>query len=477
MMRRRHFLGLTGAGFTSLLTSKVSFGKRGAEVQFSSLDFGVASADPLQDSVTLWTRLPETTDAFFEVNLTPDFKPASFIAKGEVKTSKDSDFTVQTRVTGLKANTFYYYRFFDNAGYKSQVGRTKTLPSRLQTSRPMRFAIVTCSDFSLGYFSVYDALMDLDLDFVVHLGDNIYEDFYQRYQLRDDPIGRAETLEDYRNKYKLYLTDDSLRNIRAAFPFVNLWDDHEVFDNYDGAILDPAGRFRQKNGYQAFNEYIPGVERTNRKFRSFSIGEDAEFFVLDERQYRDKDTSMLGSEQLNWFLNGLGASKCTNKFVMNEVMFAPFTLSGVLADTLRRLNSRYSLNTDAWDGYYEERQTITEFLAAQEISGVNFCTGDIHDFYQNTIRRDPVKNRGEVVAQEFVTASITAYGIGDTLGLGSGIAAEAILRSTNLHMNYANVHHHGFIVFDVFNDGMGAIYYGLDTVRSQDYRVKVLAKF
>ena len=42
------------------------------------------------------------------------------------------------------------------------------------------------------------------------------------------------TLDDYRNRYAQYRSDPALRKAHASFPFLVIWDDHEVDNNYAG---------------------------------------------------------------------------------------------------------------------------------------------------------------------------------------------------------------------------------------------------
>ena len=147
----------------------------------------------------------------------------------------------------------------------------------------MRFAFWSCQDYTHGYYNAHEAMAREDLDFVVCLGDYIYDETYHtvkdgtggaRRQGRPRPAAAgqagvnysraAETLEDYRDKYSLYRSDESLRKVQARFPTVMLWDDHEVQDNYAGGAPDgglPASHHyskkRQAAAYKAFFETMP----------------------------------------------------------------------------------------------------------------------------------------------------------------------------------------------------------------------------
>ena len=168
---RRSVVKTLGAGTAATLFSSCASLRSGSE----SFRHGVASGDPLQHRVIIWTRL--TTSAaiaetvFWEVAANPQF--SSIVASGQVIANEASDYTVKVDVTGLAPGNVYYYRF-SHAGDVSPAGRTKTLPSGGVDS--ISIAVVSCSNYPSGYFNVYDAVSRLDtIDVVLHLGDYIYE--------------------------------------------------------------------------------------------------------------------------------------------------------------------------------------------------------------------------------------------------------------------------------------------------------------
>jgi alkaline phosphatase D len=210
-------------------------------------DYGVASGDPQSDRVVLWTRVPEVAQRPFgevvavsyQVATTADFSSGSIAAEGELQTSGSADYTVKVVADGLAPATPYYYRFRSDTGYQSVVGQTKTAPlpdAHLQT---ISFAFVSCQNFTQGFYTVYAHLAREQVDFCVHLGDNIYEAGHVGFEhgyVQEDNIGdgQATDLGTYRQKYQLYLSDPYLREVRRRFPWIVLWDDHELVNNYAG---------------------------------------------------------------------------------------------------------------------------------------------------------------------------------------------------------------------------------------------------
>jgi alkaline phosphatase D len=218
---------------------------------------GVASGDPAADSVLLWTRVSNAGKAaavplVVEIATDPAFERV--IATADTHARGDADHTCRVLVGGLKPAQTYWYRFTDEQGRGSRIGRTRTAAAPGDT-RPVRFAFVSCQNVCEGAQNTYRRMIfedertspDEQLAFVLHLGDFVYEvvDYPEnskdgkRYgrRLRDRvryPHGEVVsgfhipvTLDDYRVLYRAYLQDPDLQAARARFPFVPMWDNHE----------------------------------------------------------------------------------------------------------------------------------------------------------------------------------------------------------------------------------------------------------
>ncbi len=250
---------------------------------------GVASGDPDSNSVIVWTRRSpaETTAAklFVEVSEDADFRRV--IGKKETLISADTDWTARALVAGLKPRTVYWYRFTDEHGFGSRVGRTITAP-RPNDARAVNFAFVSCQDVNEGKLNAYRRMIFEDeraraanqLGFVLHLGDFIYEvvqypeEGATRYDRTIYDIGRIpdggkfsnfhwpKTVDGYRAVYKGYLADPDLQDARARWPFVCIWDNHE-FSWQGRQSIQQAGGPPQPGqtvkvaANQAWFEYIP----------------------------------------------------------------------------------------------------------------------------------------------------------------------------------------------------------------------------
>lgn len=498
MLERRTFL--KGALAGSVLCGPAAQHWPGAEGFAKDLfldgDLGVASGDPDAQSVVLWTALPKSawppsgigsTEVSYLVALRPDFARESIVTRGKVTTSHEIDHTVKVRVTGLKPYTTYYYRFESCCGrYLSVVGRTKTAPSPEDHTAAVRFAFVSCQDFTNGYYSAYHALAQEDLDFCVHLGDVIYETGtaeFQKNQIRIDPIGdpldgnRATTLAEYRAKHRLSLSDPSWRAVRARFPWIMLWDDHDVENNYTGTNSTAAARALRNAGYRSFLEYMPvtampGAFEQPQMFRSLKYGRLLEGFALDERQYRDPPAckrdmvtfdckalhasgrTMLGQVQRHWLKTELAHSQARWKVLFNEVMMMPLRLLAlppalagipqrIFGDTAGRIAPALYANLDAWDGFPAEREDLLGHIATRGIDNVLVMTGDIHATFAGECRTE-TGSTPKTVALEFATPSVTSTNLEQLIGKQRLALLRPFVNMSNPHFKFAEYTLHGY---------------------------------
>lgn len=353
-MQRRAFLG------TSVLSvAGLEFGCNSHdEVRAEALDAGsgpaeayfpqsLASGDPRPTSVVLWTRVvepdaDEPIDVRLEMALDDGFREVLRVGP-ELVARPQHDFCVRVRVEGLDPGTTYYYRFSTVLGGKrrtSRTGRTRTAPATNEDAT-VRFAVMSCQDYSGRYYHALRRASELDLDFVVHLGDYVYEtaddpsfqsDDEERRVVFDDvegalhvegsgaltpedagapasrPILAARSLDNYRQLYRTYRSDPDLQRLHELFPIVCVWDDHEFTNDAHGATgtytdgrqneLDPV---RRANADQAWTEYMPidfpagpdfefdrdaPFPDNLRIYRSFEFGKHLHLVMTDLRRYR-----------------------------------------------------------------------------------------------------------------------------------------------------------------------------------------------
>src|SRR4051794_20379850 len=316
--RRREFVaagagaGLTFAGMGPLNYVALAKERKLPVATGGKFAHGVASGIPRPKGITLWTRVSELTrSSKLTLEVASDKHFRHVVKRESVVADANKDFTVHANVDGLKPAHEYFYRFHTKHK-NSRVGTFRTLPPA-DSNQALKIGFYSCQSYEAGYFTAQGALAkEKDLDMVLCLGDYIYEHHY--YDGPADRVdktgankdGDVQTLAEYRDKYRFYQADKDLQNLHAAHPFVVIWDDHEVEDNYagskpDSASTDPEHKEnnnqydrrvpfgdRRKNGYKAFFEAMPRMPaKRNRLYGSLRLGKMTELFLTDERQYRD----------------------------------------------------------------------------------------------------------------------------------------------------------------------------------------------
>jgi alkaline phosphatase D len=487
---RREFLRLTGAVAGGLVVGFPAI--VGAAARPAVFLHGVASGDPLPDRIILWTRVtPEPTavpggtsgkaaDVQWQVATDSAFR--KIVREGSLKTDPTRDYTVKVDVAGLRPVTAYYYRFlFKNA--TSPTGRFRTAPLANATLSSVRFGLASCSNFEGGYFSAYRYLAQrTDLDFILHVGDYIYEYGTGEYGPGPeigrvhDPLNEMVSLSDYRRRHAQYKTDPQLQALHAVYPFICTWDDHELADDaWQGGAAnhqpETEGSFTQRrdNALRAYFEWMPIRPPTpsTRLFRGFQYGSLVDLSMLDLRQYRDQQPTsgldpakddpnrvLMGREQTDWLKANLAASRAQWKLVGNPVMITPVDFRQPLQqeylDAIGALTG-VPFNVDAWDGYTDDRRELLEHIASASIQNVAFLTGDIHSSWACDV---PIGSGSTPsVAVELVGTSVTSDNYNDLLYLPErnpiSLQAEAIFQAGNPHVKYLELDSHGYSVVDV----------------------------
>jgi len=360
-LTRRGALGFGAAGLgAAACTTAGSTGTPGYAGK-ATFVHGVASGDPTQTSVIIWTRV--TPDAPGPVpvqwGVARDAAFKSIIKRGTFNTGPERDYTVKVDVDGLEPGQLYYY-WFSVGRTASPGGATRTLPS--QEVGQYRMAVVSCSNFPFGYFNAYREIAKRgargEIDAVIHLGDYIYEYGVAGYGgVMGKEIGRNHepsheivSLDDYRMRHAQYKADPDLQAAHAIAPWFCTWDDHESANNSyrTGAqnhSPDTEGEWsvRKAMAVQAYLEWMPVRDPVAGRareaiWRKFEIGDLATLFLLESRlvgrgedltfdeifmapdaerpaiaealkaKVNDYERTMLGFEQEAWLADGLKAS-------------------------------------------------------------------------------------------------------------------------------------------------------------------------
>ncbi|TDV48852.1 alkaline phosphatase D family protein [Actinophytocola oryzae] len=452
-LRRRTFLlgGLAGTG-----AGLVAFRSASAAAAAYPFTLGVASGEPSADGFVLWTRLapnplaldglggmPDTPVAVeWQVGADPYF--ASVVASGTATAVRASAHSVHVTVAGLAAGREYWYRFRVD-GQISPVGRTRTAPS-VGTSPALTMLFASCAHYANGYYTAYRRMAEDHPDLILHLGDYIYESGATGVR-NHLPAKEITGLADYRVRHAQYRADVDLQAAHHVAPWVVVWDDHEVENNYAGTTRennDPAGDFtaRRTAAYQAYYEHMPlrsaqaPSGNSLQLYRPLRWGSLATFHMLDTRQYRmdqacgdgnqvcpeadDPARTITGTAQEQWLLDGMGQHLATWDLIGQQVFFAQKLSSAAGARSM-----------DSWDGYTANRGRIQDGWQASGNTSTVVLTGDVHQHWAANIMNDYAA-QGDVIGTELVTTSITSGGDGNAASDGTSSLNPHVKFNKNL---------------------------------------------
>lgn len=485
-------------------------------LKHNPFSLGVASGSPKHNSVVLWTRLMSDASTG-----NPQFANADVTVKWEV--ADDEGFRVNRRegqvvalaalahsvhleLDGLQSDRWYFYRFqFGDA--QSATGRTRTLPHPEAVVQKLRVAYASCQRWEHGYFSAYHHMCQENLDLVLFLGDYIYEYVGAVNSVRLPTGGWVRSLADYRERYALYRSEKSLQAMHAQCPWLITWDDHEVSNDYAGLERGQSGNIsfnfaaQRAQAYQAFYEHMPlrasaltqsiqglaqGAEL--RIYGQVAFGKLANIYLLDDRQYRDRQVcnradgygsgfvnpdqcedwfnpkrSLLGAQQSVW-LDQAFAKAQTDARTWNVV--AQQTIFG-RRDF--RVGEGLTLWNDGWDGYSAARQQMTQSMQNNALKNPVLIGGDVHENWVGHVMADAYKDNSAKVGVEFCGAGITARSAGN--------AKLPARLAENPHFIFADSERKGYGVVEFTAKQIQTELRVVDDVRQPDTKIETLAKF
>ena len=521
--------------------------------------YGVASGDPEADKIILWTALKPLNANVASIPLRLEYVLSPRRIKNENDWAalfttnavrrlgtflalKARDYTVKidlgnvalyqgTRfaegaMTALPAEQFVYYRFVAGSQV-SRIGRAKTQPAASAVTTAS-FAVASCSNLPEGFFGVYDMISQQDsLDFVVHLGDYIYEYGEDEYGdgsalVRNgqdrvpEPPTEMITQQDYVLRHAQYKRDPELQRLHAQFPMICVWDDHEFTnDTYrDGAenhTEGTEGSWTDRSGFsiRAYFNWMPLREQFSRQattlrpdpreviYRRIRVGGLMDLIMLDTRYVgRDKQAatpaadpdrtnpnrSLLGQSQRDWLQLQLLLAKNEGAkwtFLGQQVMFGQLNL--VELPQLQVLGQKVlgniaAVNMDQWDGYVAERDRVRNFIKAIGLQNLVVLTGDIHTSWAIELYENPFVLAGNLLEKPFgvelVAPSVTSPGFPD----GVAEAVSAAIPVANPHIRYSELKTHGFVLVSLSAERMIAQWrYAANIVDPEQIGVENLA--
>lgn len=430
------------------------------DTSYAPFIHGVASGDPLQNKIIIWSRIETNKNKDVRWQIATDSSFQNFIQDGSAKAVSDHDYTIKIDVDGLQPGTTYYYRFQSSDGHFSRIGKAMTLPD--DTCSHFKLAVVSCSSIWAGFFNAYRNISARgDIDFLVHLGDYVYDypDERQLKRMPSEKVKDCASLADWRERHKYYLLDPDLRTARQNKTWIAEWDNHDT---------DVEAPGKTEEAIQAFYEYLPvrmpDTLHPEKIYRHFLFGKLADLMMIDMHLFRGKEEyapgkkSVLGLEQHEWIKNRLQNSQATWKLLGNQEMMNDWLSEGA-PKFIRRGNGRV-FDESNWNGYPDDRQRLFDFIDTNLINNVVIMTGDIHmSFVMNTTGTPKDKNRynrktGDgSIAVEFTTPSISRVNMQEAGVPGFLIpAVQNFSKRLNPHHLWCKFTQHGYATLDVTTD-------------------------
>jgi alkaline phosphatase D len=411
---------------------------------------GISSGFPTHRSVVLWTRLapqpeqpggglpPQDWSLRYEVAEDEGFR--RIVASGRATASARFGHSVHLTVRGLRPARDYWYRFMLGA-HASAVGRTRTLPEPRAAVESLRMIVASCQHYEQGQYAAWRHAAAAAPDLVLFLGDYIYESTSRMSQVRRHSGGVPRTVDEFRQRYAQYQLDPALQAAHAAAPWLVMWDDHEVQNDYAGVHPgqqeDPATFLAMRGAaYQTWFEHMPvpmtmaPVNGAMPVYARHHLGRLATLHVLDQRQYRsaeacgkpplmggnqvgddcterlDPTRTMLGAAQERWLARGLREPG------------AQWTLLGQgtpFSYTDQKVGPGHSYWTDSWSGYPVARQRFVDLLQDTRCPNPVILSGDIHAFIMADINAVPERPDTPVVTCELAGTSISSDSLAQPL--------------------------------------------------------------
>lgn len=483
----------------------------------------VASGEPRQRSVMLWTRyLPaagESGRISWQVSSTPDF--TRIVADGTATAAEEHDFCVKPVVTGLQPGRWYHYRFRDAGGQLSPVGRTRTLPEGAVQS--FRLGLFSCANLGFGWFNAYaHAAARRDIDLMVHVGDYYYEYPRGRYPTATqalagrliEPASEAIRLADYRLRLAAYRADADLQALHQHFPMIAMWDDHETANDswQNGAqnhqpATEGAWPDRKAAAMRAYHEWMPVADDA---WESYEIGDLATLFrpetrltarsrsfylreVLENRPdraaalaafrdgpWQDPARTLMGPEQEAWLADGLRQSVrrgakwqvLAQQVILGTMVMPPEATAWVgpnategfrafVANAVDAGRAGLPAGLDSWDGYPAARRRLLR-AALDADARLVVLSGDSHNAWAFDLELD-----GHRAGIEVAGTSVTSPGNEDDF---PGVAPDHAARVTvarNPQLKWANLHQRGYATLHLTPQRASAEWLFMRTIRER----------
>jgi alkaline phosphatase D len=319
--------------------------------------------------VKLWVQTKKPADVSYDYWI--EGQPQTKKHSKKVKTRQEDANIAQIVIDGLKPNTTYRYQLrINNHKINFKYPTTfKTQDVWLFHHAPADFKFAFGSGAYIndpvfdragrpygGQYEIYQNIAYKKPDFMIWDGDNTY----LRQNEWDSKSGMV-----YRYTHDWSIPEK--QQLFATVPHYAIVDDHDFGPN------DSDGSFWNKDtSEEVFNLFWPNPKQVSGlKSATYQFSyNDAEFFLLDNRYYRDPNNlkgkdykSELGKKQLDWLKKALVFSKARFKFIVMGGQF---------------LNTARYFETYSNHGFDKERLDIIDFIYKEGLKNVIFLTGDRH---------------------------------------------------------------------------------------------------
>jgi alkaline phosphatase D len=517
-LRRRDLFGAGVAGLAAAMP-----GRAWATTLSRGFTHNVASGEPSQTGVLLWTRyVPAGDAAALTAEVAEDSGFMRIVARAEAVADASTDYCARARAEELEPGRWYYYRFRTASGETSPTGRTRTLPAG-RTGR-FNIAVFSCSNLPFGLFNAYaHAAERQDIDLLVHLGDYIYEYGRGTYPSAAEampgrilePANEIVTPADYHARYATYRRDQDLQALHQRFPMISIWDDHEFTNDTwkDGAQnhqseTEGPWETRKAAAKAAYRHWLP---MSDEPYKAYEIGDLATLIRLDTRAegrdrqleladafkladdpakalgafrdtvWADPARQMLGAPQEAFLADALAASVKGGKRwqVVAQQILAGETktpadanaswLGGTPPDYVKQrfqagvLAGKVGLpfNFDSWGGYPAAR---SRYLASAQAAGANLLNlaGDSHNAWAYDLA-----NNGSPAGVEFGVQGITSPDMESYMRGADPKQVAAALIGTNPELKWCETERRGYMTLSLTPDAAQCDWHFLETIRAR----------
>jgi len=480
----------------------------------------VASGEPTQNSVLLWTRYVSEGEPMLRAEIAEDSEFGRIVARGETTARNAHDFTAKLVVGGLAPGRWYFYRFIAPDGRASVTGRTRTLPEG--PVEQFTLGVMSCSNFRFGHFNAYGhAAARNDLDLIIHTGDYFYEYAMGTYPSEEQALAGRDlmpsteilALTDYWLRYAGYRSDPNLAALHRNYPMIARWDDHEIAnDPWVGGAENHQPdegdwEARKRAAMHAYHDWMPV---SDAPWDSYQIGDLATIIMPETRitarseqldyavaigdgtavaenlatfrdgPWSDDARTIMGAEQEAWVAGQMAASTAAGtrwqilgqQVVMGRTHF-PLPLAQEIAESDNELvrqraalfaaatQAGLPLNLDAWDGYPAARTRL--FNAAQEAdANLVVLSGDSHNGWAFDLQQD-----GANVGVEMAGHSVTSPGFESFVPQVPPDAMARAMVEASPDMRWADTSGRGYMTVTLTPDAARGEWLFLDTIRER----------